>query len=304
VPGTPKPSLTLVGAGRAGVALGRALASCGYPIGAVVTRTSASAERAVAWIGAGSPASLDDPFPLGEVLLVCVPDDAIPSVAGRIAPRAAQGVPRVALHLSGARGPDALSPLREAGVATGGMHPIRAFSGLGAGEDLEGTWYGLEGEAEALEAAGRLVADLGGRELPVPEGARPFYHAACCFASNAVVAAVAVSVRLMAEAGVGEEDALAALGPLLAGTAEDLERGGPARAMTGPVVRGDSETVVLHMERLGDLRDAGPLQFYRAFSLALLNLAERRGALDRRAAGRLRRALVLHRRRTDPPDLP
>lgn len=233
-------------------------------------------------------AAWEDPFPLEEVLLLAVPDDALAGTASRLAGRARVPHPRVALHVSGALGPDVLAPLASRGVATAGMHPIRALHGDEDPAALRDTWFGLDGDPRALLVARGMVRDLGGRALEVPEAARPLYHAACCFASNAVVAAMAAAAALAEAAGLHGGEASAALAALLAETAAALRDRSPEDAATGPVVRGDEQTVALHLAAIAE----GPIRrFYVAFSRVLLDLGVSRGDLPPSSAERIRRLL-------------
>src|SRR5690606_34754708 len=147
-----------------------------------------------------------------------VPDRALAEVAHDLAAAGPAPAGCAALHLAGALSADVLAPLHLAGFAIGSMRPFQTVADAWSGGDrLVGAAFALGGEPAAIAAARRLVNSLGGRALVVPPALRPLYHAAAVFASNYVVTLAAMAARLLAEAGVPEEDAAAAAVPLLRG---------------------------------------------------------------------------------------
>jgi predicted short-subunit dehydrogenase-like oxidoreductase (DUF2520 family) len=109
---------------------------------------------------------------------------------------------------------------------------------------------------------------------------RPLYHASAVVVSNYLIALLAFGVRLMMEAGASEGDALAALLPLVHGTLENLEQLGVAASLTGPIARGDADTVRLHLARLSESDRA----LYSALGLELLRVARGAGLDPAKAA--------------------
>src|SRR6266478_1255480 len=144
-------SLAIIGAGRVGRALGRRLRELGWKIGAVVTRSDASARRAVRFIGAGKAcAGMTRQILASRVILIATPDDEIAVVAqelARIGEEELRG--RVILHTSGAMESSALSALQAHGANVGSMHPLQSFSGV-AVPSLEGKVFTIEGETQAV----------------------------------------------------------------------------------------------------------------------------------------------------------
>jgi predicted short-subunit dehydrogenase-like oxidoreductase (DUF2520 family) len=214
------------------------------------------------------------------ILIIAVPDDVVHEVANDVA--RSGPVPRgcVALHLSGALSTDVLAPLHAAGYAIGSLHPLQTVADPWSGaERLHGCAYALAGEPAALMAGRRLVDALGGKPLVIPPALRPLYHAAAVFASNYILAAAAVLARALAEAGVAEKDAIAAVLPLMRGTMDNIEQLGFGAALTGPVARGDMDTVRLHLSRLSSRERS----LYSALGLETLRLARAAGLDPERA---------------------
>jgi predicted short-subunit dehydrogenase-like oxidoreductase (DUF2520 family) len=185
------------------------------------------------------------------VVLLAVPDAAITPVAIELAAEAAVTADHVVLHLSGLRSRDALEPLAASGAGLGSFHPLQTISDPEtAPERFAGAYAGIEGDDRALAAAGALAATLGMTAVPIPASAKPAYHAGATFAANYTTALAAVAERLAVSAGVAPDVARRLYLPLIRGAAANLEAG-PAAALTGPVRRGDVETVRAHLRALG-----------------------------------------------------
>jgi predicted short-subunit dehydrogenase-like oxidoreductase (DUF2520 family) len=216
----------------------------------------------------------------GAVVLA-VPDSALPEVAWDLARMGDAPPGCAALHISGALSADVLAPLHEAGYSIGSMHPLMAVADPWLAADrVLGAAFAISGEPAALSAARRIVFALGGRPLIIAPPLRPIYHAAAVVASNYLVAITGLATRLMMEAGVPEEDALPALLPLLRGTLDNVEQLGVPAALTGPIARGDSDTIRLHLARLSP----GDRVLYCGLGMELLRLAREAGLDEQRAA--------------------
>lgn len=243
----------VVGPGRLGLALGAALLETGAVDRLLFYgRTLEPPPHPV--FESGRAGYRLGPHPLPDdttILILAVPDGALAEVAQEIAMAGPAPAGCVALHLSGALSTDVLSPLNARGYATGSLHPLQSIADPWAGGGrLVGITFAVAGEPAALSAARRVASALKSRVLVVAPVLRPVYHAAASMASNYLVTLTATAVRLLGKAGVGEADALAALLPLMRGTLDNLEDLGVAGALTGPIARGDADTVRLHLARL------------------------------------------------------
>lgn len=215
-----------------------------------------------------------------HMVILAVPDSALPEVAHDLTRMGPAPAGCAALHMSGALSTDVLAPLHGAGYAIGSMHPLMAVADPWlAGERLLGAAFALGGEPAAIAAGRRVVSALGGRPLVVASAMRPLYHAAAVIASNYLVALTAAAARMLGEAGVPDDDTLPALLPLLRGTLDNIEQLGVPAALTGPIARGDSDTVRLHLARLS----AADRVLYCGLGLELLRLAREAGLDEERA---------------------
>lgn len=286
-------NVVVVGAGRMGLALGSAL------------RQQEAVDRLV-FLGRGyepPPHPIFDPHPVPgdvdsiasgaeyrplpstlpagtHVVILAVPDGALPEVVYDLT-RVGPAPPGCSvLHLSGALSTDVLAPLHGAGYALGSMHPLMAVADPWlAGERLMGAAFAVSGEPAAVAAARRIVRALNGTPLVIVPTLRPLYHAAAVIASNYLVAITGLATRLLAEAGVDDDQALPALLPLLRGTLDNIEQLGVPASLTGPIARGDVDTLRLHLARLSP----GDRVLYCGLGLELLRMARAAG-LDEQSA--------------------
>jgi predicted short-subunit dehydrogenase-like oxidoreductase (DUF2520 family) len=272
--------LAIVGAGKAGRALGRRARAAGYEIGPVVCRTRERAIAAAAFIGAGEPGtSLEG----AELTLVCVPDGEIARVARALRVPAEA----VVAHTCAAVGAEALRPHRPAGS----VHPLRSFGDPArAAELFPGTACAVDGDAGAVEALVAFVRALGGVPLRVRSDRKALYHAGAVFASNYLVALLEAALRLFEAAGVSRAEGAGALAGLAEGALADVRSVGVPSALTGPVERGDEGTVARHVGALG--AHAPELAgLYAALARLAIEVALAKGSIDRAAAGRINAAL-------------
>jgi predicted short-subunit dehydrogenase-like oxidoreductase (DUF2520 family) len=276
-------SVTVVGAGRLGTALARALDACGYDVRALIARTSASARRSASRAGVKSVAlgvGRVGELARADVLFISTPDDAVAETAERIAalPRV---LARVVLHTSGALSSDALAPLRARGYKVGSMHPLVAVSDTEAGaESLRRAFYCVEGDAAAVRAARRVVRDLGGRSFSVRARDKALYHASALMTAGHTVALFDIAAALLARCGLSQSEARRVLFPLLVSAVENLSRQTPERALTGTFARADAETVRKHLAALRETGDTEALLTYALLGGRSLRLAARQGDAD------------------------
>jgi predicted short-subunit dehydrogenase-like oxidoreductase (DUF2520 family) len=268
--------------------LGRLLRERGERVAAVASRQIEHARAAADFIGGGEAVTYSCLPQYAQRILIAVSDDAISDVATTLAEAGmSQGA---ALHTCGAHGPDILAPLAAKGVSCGTLHPLQTVASPAHGmAALPGCAFGITAEGAAAVWAERIAMLLGGRALHVPADKRPLWHAAAVMAGNYVVALVDAAVILMGAAGIEEREALAAIAPLVRASGSNALSLGPVRALTGPVERGDIDTVAMHCNALAA---APPVvrAFYSAAASQVLDIARRRG-IDEDKARKLEKVL-------------
>jgi len=269
----------VIGAGRAGRALAHAMRVAGVDVVGLHGRRPGADITWGDW-----PESLAS----ATVVLVTVRDGELDGVLRSLL-SAPLGARAVVLHASGNMEPPALDLLRAHGHETGTFHPLLPLTDpTRAAEQLRRAWIGIDGDEGARAASRELAEAIGARVLEIPTGVKARYHAAAVFASNFPMVLLATAMRLLTSAGVDEAKARGALGALLVSAAENSNAMGPSAALTGPIVRGDVETVRAHLGALADVPEI--LELYRAMSSEALLLATEAGT-DAARLEQLRRVL-------------
>ena len=277
-------NISVVGAGRVGTAMAVLLGRAGHRIVAVSGRgpTRDRASRFLSDVPFLDPA---DAARAGELVVIGVPDDAIPGVVEQIAVADGFRPTQWVAHLSGASGLGVLAPARAAGARPLAIHPLQTFPDVAAALDLiPGCAMAVTADdAEAYTIGERIADDLMARPFRLDDAQRPLYHAAAVFASNYLIVTGAIAEDLFRRAGV--PDPLAAMLPLQRASLDNVERLGAGAALTGPAVRGDAGTVERNLEAL---RASAPemIGAYVELCRAALALGSRADRLpvERRAA--------------------
>jgi predicted short-subunit dehydrogenase-like oxidoreductase (DUF2520 family) len=257
-------SLSIVGAGRVGRALGQRLRQNGWRITVVAGRTESGAKRGARFIGAGRPVTgVPTTLAMTSTILLTVPDDAIASVAAELARNAGEELRgKIVLHTCGALDACVLDPLRSYGAAVGSMHPLQTFSGVSV-PVLEGKIFAIEGDELAVRMARRIARSLGGVPVGVPGAKKPLYHAAGAFAAGLCLAMEEAGVRMLMNAGLKRREAQRAVLSLTHQVLGNYKRLGPQKAWTGPLARGDFGVIAAHEKALRELQPEF-LDAYRA----------------------------------------
>ena len=221
-----------------------------------------------------------------NVVIVSVRDPQLDEAIDEVTVAAGDGrIARgsVILHTSAIAEPGGLRALSDAGFPGGTFHPLVPFGDPEtSAELLRKAWIGIDGENAAKNASRRLAGHLGARTLEIPPGKKPVYHAAAVISSNFPVALASVAGHLLHDIGIPDASAYQAVESLMAGALSNMKQSLPDDALTGPVVRGDAETVAKHLRALQG-HDAA-LEVYRSLSTAAVEIAQRRGVDPKKLA--------------------
>jgi predicted short-subunit dehydrogenase-like oxidoreductase (DUF2520 family) len=264
-------SVSIVGAGRLGRALGRSLRRLGWRIGAVVTRSAAHSRAAVRAIGAGRPfATLTSEVMDADVILLLTPDDVLVEVASQLAKLAGKKCRgKIVLHGSGALDNSVLQALARCGAATGSIHPMQTFTN-NSQPNLKGVIFAIEGQARARRAAAVIARALGGVPVPIASRSKPAYHAAGTLVAGHALALTESATQTLVKVGFSRAQAVQTLLPLMRQMLDNFEEHGPRAAWTGPASRGDYATLKKHRHALRH----HPREFAESYA-ALLRLSAR-----------------------------
>jgi predicted short-subunit dehydrogenase-like oxidoreductase (DUF2520 family) len=258
-----KPTIALIGAGNLAQALGPALKAAGYQIEFVAARETASSRRRAAMLAGALEArtqSLNDAGPTSDILWICHTDDALSETAKLLA-RKSGWSGKIVFHSSGALSSDVLAPLKRKGANTASLHPMMTFV-PGTTPRMEEVPFAVEGDSRAVLVARKIVRDMGAESFAIKKAAKPLYHALGSFSSPLIVAALVTAERVGRGAGLTASQTRRVMSPILRQTMKNYAERGAAAAFSGPIKRGDVNTVLRHLKELK--RVPGASEVYRA----------------------------------------
>lgn len=263
----------IIGAGKVGVTLGKYLTDTGITVCGFYSRTKTSAAQAADFVKTKLYEELEDLIRASDTLFITVPDGEIGNVWDCIAEY--DLTDKIICHFSGSLSSNVFSGIEHTGAAGVSIHPMYAFSDkFTSYQQFHTACLVIEGDLEAVQPMRTLFAEeLGHAVQQIRTEDKVKYHAAAAMASNDMIALLEISMRLLAECGFSDEDSLALLRPLIRNNVESMLEKGAVKALTGPVERGDIETVRKHLDALR----GGPAEtVYRDLGNVLTDLAKQK----------------------------
>jgi predicted short-subunit dehydrogenase-like oxidoreductase (DUF2520 family) len=281
----PKRKFSVIGCGRVGICLSAFLFKKEYEPAGFFSRSRTSAQAAKAAAGCGTVFdTAADCARAGDIVFITTPDGLIETICGDLAQQKALGPQTLVFHLSGAHSSEILAPAKQAGAIVGSIHPLQSFTPYEPGQanPFEGINISVEGDPDAVSQGKDIASALGARAFAIPTESKTLYHASAVVASNYLVTLVRFALTLLMETGLREDVAFEILSPLIQGTLSNIGSRGCTRALTGPVARGDHETVSRH---LADIDEKTPeySALYRLLGAHTLDIAEAGNGLPEEA---------------------
>jgi predicted short-subunit dehydrogenase-like oxidoreductase (DUF2520 family) len=279
----------IVGAGHVGRGLYRAFRGSGIDVLGLHGR------RATAWTTSSGvlPSSVADANTIVLAVRDGQIDEAIAELLNGRGKGGKSGISSgsVILHTSGAAEPTLIPRLGEFGLGGGTFHPLIPFGNADKVPDLlKHAWIGIDGDDQARATSRRIAGHIGSRTLEIPAGGKALYHAAAVISSNFPVVLAALASDSLAALGIPERSAQQAVHGLMEAAVANLAETSPVEALTGPVVRGETDVLMRHLGALR--RDADARAVYKRLSLAALTLAAQRG-VPRETIEEMQRVLLL-----------
>lgn len=279
----------VVGVGRVGAVLAAALARAGHDVVAVSAVSKASRARAADLLPGVPVVCVDEVLAQAGLVLLTVPDDALPDLVGGLAATGEIRRGVLMAHTSGRHGLAVLEPASRSGALPLALHPVLPFTGTRVDlERLHGTSFGVTAPEPLRAVAEALVVEMGGEPVWLTDEQRPVWHAALAHGANHLTTLVASAADLLRAIGV--EQPAQVLGPLLGAALDGSLRSGDA-ALTGPVVRGDAGTVRAHLAALARVAPE-VLPAYVAMARLTADRALASGQLDPERASALLEVLA------------
>jgi predicted short-subunit dehydrogenase-like oxidoreductase (DUF2520 family) len=283
-PSPPHPArlrVGVIGAGRVGATLAAALARAGHRVVAVSAVSDASVQRAARMLPDVPLKQPPDVLAAADLVLLTVPDDALPGLVDGLAATHAEVTGRILAHASGRHGIAVLEPVARLGALPLALHPVMTFTGRPDDIDrLPGVSFGVTAPDPLRPVAEALVIEMGGEPVFIEESARGLYHAALASAANHLVTLVVQAAELLGQAGAPDPSRM-----LLSAALDNALRLGDD-GLTGPVARADAETVASHLEALAEASPEA-LRAYIALARLTADRALAAGILAPPAAQRL-----------------
>lgn len=279
----------IIGAGQVGRGLYRAFKASGIDVLGLHGR------RPSPWTTSSGvfPAAVSN----ANTIIVAVRDDQIDDALSEVASERGSGARgriasgTVVVHTSGGAEPELIPRLAEVGLSGGTFHPLVPFANPDRAPGLlKRAWIGIDGDDQARATSRRLAGHVGARTLEIPAGGKSVYHAAAVMSSNFPVVLGAIAGEMLASLGIPERSAQQAVHSLMEGAVSNLSDAAPHDVLTGPVMRGDSETIIRHLNAIRG--DAGARAVYKRMSLAALEIAAR-GGTDPDRIEEMRKILLL-----------
>ncbi len=283
-----RPTIGFIGAGVTGTALACQLWQQGYRIVAVNSRSLSSSDRLAARVKHCHVCnSAQEVADRAQAVFITTPDDIIADIAGSLTWNTAQ----IVIHCSGVHSIDILEPAHKYGAYVCCLHPLQTFASIEeAIKNISGSTFALEGDNTVLEAAREMATAMNGNVISLKAGDKVLYHAAAVTLSNYLVTLMKTAADLWQSFGIPQEEAVKALLPLLKGTVNNIERVGIPDCLTGPIARGDVETIRKHVAALENAYPAS-LDAYRVLGLNTLSIALAKGHISLETAEEIRAIL-------------
>lgn len=280
--------LGFIGAGTVGTALSVRLSSKGYPVIAVSSRSQTSARKlAQAVSGCHAFNNNQDVADAAELIFITTPDDVIASVASEVQWHTGQSV----VHCSGALSTDILKPAKELGAQVGSFHPLQTFASVKqAIENIPGSTFAVEAEESLLSTLKDMATTLDGHWIELKATDKVIYHAAAVIACNYLVTLVKLAADLWQSFNIPQSQATQALLPLIRGTIHNIDTVGIPQCLTGPIARGDIETIKKHLDALQKVAPA-LLSTYQELGLQTIPIALAKGRINQQQAEELQTIL-------------
>lgn len=268
-------TLNIIGAGKLGTTIARII-NCfeAANILGICNQHMESAQTAVQRIGAGTAYATLNELPPAQLYLICTPDDAIADIAKSLHASGRMPHDAVLAHTSGVHNSAILKASGQQTHAIASIHPIRSFSATSERlSSLTGTYCALEGDHDACERLSDLFKSLGAQMFYIDKRHKTIYHAASVMANNYLVTLHAHATQCFAQSGLDLGLSAELVSQLMRGALSNIDAVSHRQALTGPIQRGDVNTVSAHVQALTNhetLTDSAHL--YEILGLATLAL--------------------------------
>lgn len=285
-------NITFIGAGKVGKALGLYLYNKGIKVIGYYSKTNVSAEIAALSINGNVFTNLYDLSINADVIIIATPDDIINEIVKQLDSLSIDWNNKIVIHTSGVHSSMTLSALFTKGATILSLHPMLAFSYdyLQAEKDLSKAVFTIEGQGTRFMEIKDLFRKLGNQLIEIKTEDKVAYHAAATLVSNYTVTLIDITLNMLENIGFSRESAISLIEPLIRNNIDNVLIHGTEEALTGPISRGDTGTVLKHLELLNKY-DESVLNIYIQLGLETLDLAKRANRISQESIIKLKEVL-------------
>lgn len=280
------PEVTIIGLGRLGQSLARALTEAGLSVKSIFTRSQSPTTNSFDITGSFPT----DKSQLGKLVFITVSDRAIADVSRRLAALSGDFSSYTFVHCSGSEPAGLLEDLHQKEAVIASFHPLQTFTHTSGAGDFEEIFFSMQGNKAAFSLLQRIAEKVGARAFEVSREQKTLLHTAAVMASNYLITLLESSVETGAAGGLSKAQVKQALFPLIQTTLQNSREGSFREVLTGPIMRGDAETVKTHMSLIEDhpqLRE-----IYAVMGRKTVEAAVTSGTLQPGPAEKLRKVLT------------
>lgn len=267
------PRITIIGFGNVGKALFHQFIEQGLELISVFNRSEIASEFLQNYkeisFHQGMPESDSN---IGDQIFITVSDDALASVIEKLADTSIDFINKCVCHCSGTHSSTALHPVKEKGAKIASFHPIKAVTSNT--KSFKNTWFDVEGDEDAIQNLKEIADRLQAQIVKINPESKPYLHAAAVVASNYLVVLSDIVSRISEAGNIPRSEALQSMIPLMMNTLENIQEMGTSNALTGPIKRGDVNTVKEHLNILEKNPDL--ISLYKTLGLETVQLAEQK----------------------------
>jgi predicted short-subunit dehydrogenase-like oxidoreductase (DUF2520 family) len=268
-----------VGAGKVGTSFGKYLIQNGFSVAGYYSRSRQSAVAASDYTASRCFAKVEDLVQRVDGIFITTGDDQIDQACGHVVDSVDCLQGKFMVHMSGALSSEVLQRAGDKGAQTFSLHPLQSFADIDlALNDLKQTIFGIEGERE-LDILKSILDKTGNRYIKLRPEQKTRYHMVACIISNYLVTLLGFGLDLFDSIGIDPEKGMDALLPMIRGTVANVAQLGPDKALTGPIARGDLQTIKKHLENFTS-KEGEAADFYNVLCRKTLALATKRKLTD------------------------
>jgi predicted short-subunit dehydrogenase-like oxidoreductase (DUF2520 family) len=280
-------SVSIIGPGNWGSSLAHALVGAGVGLDEVIVPTRRGSRSYAPWVRALPRTTLDRARLEADIIWLCVPDAVIAQVTRRLVRRVVKRVGarglkgQIVVHSSGALSSILLQEAARVGASVASVHPVMSFP-TRTPVALEGVPFGVEADASSRRILNAIVRRIGGRPFPVKTATKALYHAIGVLSSPLLVSHLAAAQQTAALAGFTAREARQLIEPIARATLDNFFLRGAGKSFSGPIARGDVQTIRLHLQAL----EPHPILagVYRSLALYALEALPATGRKELRAS--------------------